>query len=29
LPQAPHWHDLQNRSAPVSISNVFAVFEFV
>ena len=29
LPQAPHWHDLQNRSAPISISNVFAVFEFV
>jgi hypothetical protein len=29
LPQAPHWHDLQNRSAAVSISNVFAVFEFV
>jgi hypothetical protein len=29
LPQAPQWHDLQNRSALVSTSNVFAVFEFV
>ena len=29
LPQAPQWHDLQNHSAPVSTSNVFALFEFV
>ena len=29
LPQTPQWHDLQNRSAPISTSNVFALFEFV
>jgi hypothetical protein len=29
LPKAAEWHDLQNRSAPVSTSNVFALFEFV
>jgi len=29
LPQVPHWHNLQNRSAPVSTSNVFALFEFI
>jgi len=29
LPQATQWHDLQNRSASVSTSNVFALFEFV
>jgi hypothetical protein len=29
LPQAAQWHDLQNRSAPVSTSKVFALFEFV
>jgi len=29
LPQVPHWHDLQNRSAAVSTSNVFALFDFM
>jgi hypothetical protein len=29
LPPAEQWHDLQNRSAPASRSNVFALFEFV
>jgi hypothetical protein len=29
LQQAAQWHDLQNRSAPASTSNVFALFEFV
>jgi hypothetical protein len=28
LPQAAQWHDLQNRSAPVSTSKVFALFDF-
>ena len=29
LPRAAQWHDLQNRSAAISTSNVFAVFDFV
>jgi hypothetical protein len=29
LPKSVQWHDLQNHSAPVSTSKVFAVFDFV
>jgi hypothetical protein len=29
LPHTAQWHDLQNHTAPISTSNVFAVFDFV
>ena len=29
LPKSSQWHDLQNHSAPVSTSKVFALFDFV
>jgi hypothetical protein len=29
LPHDAQWHDLQDHSAPISTSNVFAVFDFV